>query len=53
MLALNKSEYLDALSIIKTIRETNTNLSEKYLSGSVFGLQTKRFQSIFKDMFDK
>ena len=50
---LSKSKYLDALSIIKTIRETNTNLSDLYLYGSVFGFATKRVQSLFKDWTDK
>ena len=48
----DKSDYLDALSIIKTIRESNTNLSDKYQTGSVFGFNTKRFHSIFKDIYD-
>ena len=50
---LNKSQYLDALSIIKTIRETNQNLSDLYHYGSVFGFAAKRIQSMFKDRYDK
>ena len=53
MESLNKSQYLDALSIIKTIRETNQNLSDKYQFGSVFGFDAKRIQSLFKDLYDK
>ena len=41
---LNKSPYLDALSIIRTIEENNSNLSDKIL-GSTFGINSKRYMS--------
>jgi hypothetical protein len=43
---LNKSPYLDALSIIRTIEENNSNLSDKIL-GSTFGISSKRYMSQF------
>jgi len=39
---LNKSQYLDALPVIKTIRETNKNLSDKYQAESFLGFNATR-----------
>ena len=41
---LNKSPYLDALSIIRTIEENNSDLSDKILS-TTFGISSKRYLS--------
>ena len=49
---LESSPYLNALSVIKTIRETNKNLSDKFQTGNVFGFKAKRIQSFFKDRYD-
>jgi hypothetical protein len=43
---LNKSPYLDALSVIRTIEENNANLSDKVL-GTTFGINSSRIMAQF------